>query len=255
MVFEKNSRKIHVFSLNGNSIDTQILESWPNAIGALESDKIFCSYYHKLAKEGIQLGLFSRREEVIEDFINLQKNMEFVPTDNSFYANQDRLFHVPTFADSAIVFKKDSVEKTIHFVFEDKFITEEIKNNAYKDKLDDFYHFKGVQYINTYYETSRFHYLKYVCDRMFVNHLIDKKSKKQYKFISSLIKGLFPSTVFCVRDNKLLYIVTKQDVEDIRHLLEPADYIKVLSESDEIVKKIFKGEETLPLILSIEIKE
>lgn len=253
-VFEKDSRKIHVFSIDGRYIETRALESYPNAIGALEDGKIFCSYYHKEAKDGIQLGLLNKDETVIRNFINLKSNMQIVPTDHSFYVNQNRLFHVPSFADSAIVFHKDSVQKVVRFDFQDKFIPGDLKKEVYNGESENFHRFNGISYIETYYETSRFHYIKYVLAGVYVNHLVDKRKGKQYHFVSNLTKGLLPGSALCVRDNKLLFLVTKQNVDDIRQFITPEEYRHALSESDEIIRKIFRNEETLPLILSIEIK-
>ena len=253
-VFERNTRKIHVFSVDGSSKETIILESWPNAIGALKKNDLFCSYYHKQAKDGAQLALLSKDEEVKKIFINLQENMKFQATDNSFFSSCGKLFHVPNFADSAIVFNRDSVEKVVRFSFEDKFITKEIKKEIYDGKMENFFQFDGVQSINTYYETTRFHYLKYMFSGICINHLIDKRTNNQYKFANSLVKGILPSDVFCVKDNKLLYLVTKQKVEEYRHLLDDDTLAEELSESDDVVRRIFNGEEPLPLILSVEIK-
>lgn len=255
LVFEKLARKIHKFTLEGKSIGTKVLESWPNAIGALEDNRIYCSYYHKLAKDGLQLALLSDNEDLIKPFIHLHNNMRFVPTDKCFKASQGKLFYVPSFADSAVVFNKDSVEKVVRFKFEDKFITEDIKHEAYNDKLENYHNFNGIQFINTYYETTRFKYLVYVYADMYINHLIDNASGKQYKFVNSLTEGLFPGNVLCVKDNKIFYLVTKQNVEELRHLLDSSVLNDALSKSDDIIKKIFNGEESLPLILSIEIKE
>lgn len=255
LVFEKHARKIHKFTLEGRAIGAKIMESWPNAVGAMEDNRIYCSYYHKLAKSGFQLALLSEDEDLIKPFIHLQNNMRFVPTDKCFSVSHGKLFYIPSFADSAIVFNKDSVEKVVRFIFEDKFITEDIKLEAYNNKLDNYHHFDGIQYINTYYETTRFKYLVYVYAGLFINHLIDNATGRQYKFVNSLTAGLFPSNVLYVKGNKLFYLVTRQHVEELRHLLDSSVFNDALSKSDDIIKKIFNGEEPLPLILSIEIKE
>ena len=254
-VFERNSQKIHKFSIEGESLETCQLSSWPNAIGKLEDEKSFCSYYHKMSNSGAQLCLMSNSEIVEKVFIDLKTNMRFIPTDNSFYVNEGHLFHVPSFADSSIVFNKDSVEKVVKFTFDEKFISEEIKEDAYNDNLDRFRSFDGIQYINTFYETSRFYYLKYSYCNIFLNHLVDKRSGKQYLFVSNPTKGMLPASVLCVRDNKIFFLITKQDVEDTRHLCDDVDlYRKELSLSNPLIQRIFEGEESLPLIFSIEIK-
>lgn len=255
LVYERSECMIRTFAINGNHKNTQKMISWPHAIGAIEGDKIFCSFDNIMAKDGIQLGILNRDEKVIETFINLKDDMDFVPSNSCFYSNEEKMYHIPCFADSAIVFNHEKVEKVVHFSFEDKFLTKEIKEEACNAKLDNFHRFKGIQFIENYYETSRFHYLCFVQDGKFVNLLIDKNNNKQYQFTSSLTKGLFPSSVLCVRGEKILYLITKQNVEDIRHLVEPEALNKFLSMSDEVIRRIFRGEESLPLILSIEIKK
>jgi hypothetical protein len=254
-VYERYECRLHVFTIDGKPVESKFLASLPQSIGALKGDCLFCSYDDILSKDGIQLGLFNRDEEVIKDFINLNESMNFVPNNECFYASMNRLFHIPAFSDSSIVFHEDSVEKVVRFIFEDKFLTEDIKEEALDAKMDNFNKFDGIQFIKTYYETSRFHYLKYSYRNLFVNHLIDKKSKKQYSFASSPIKGLLPSTAMCVRGDKLLYLITKQNIEELRYLLDDRILGKAVSESNEIIQRIINGEESLPLILSIEFIE
>lgn len=255
LVFEKRTRKIHKFTLEGKAMGAKMLESWPHAIGTLDGNRIYCSYYHRLAKDGLQFALLSENEELIKPFIHLQNDMAFVPTDNCFSVSQEKLFYVPSFADSAFVFANDSIEKVVRFTFEDEFITEDIKQEAYNDNLKNFHHFDGVRYIYTYYETTRFKYLAYNYCGMYMHHLIDNATGKQYKFGNNLIAGLLPTTILYVKDNKLYYLITKQNVEDYRYIMKPTVLKEELSKSDDTIKRIFNGEESLPLILSIEIKE
>lgn len=153
------------------------------------------------------------------------------------------------------MFANDSIEKVVRFTFEDEFITEDIKQEAYNDNLKKFHHFDGVKFIDTYYETTRFKYLVYVKGILYMHHLIDNATGKQYKFGNNLTAGLLPSNVLCVMDNKLYYLITKQNVEDLRYLIKPTVLNEELSKSDDAIKRIFNGEESLPLILSVEIKK
>lgn len=254
VVFEKNSRKIHLFSIDGRNSDSFILKSWPNAVGVLERGKLFCSYYQKEAKDGLQLALLSENEDVVSPLIFLGDDMKFTPSDLSFYKIEDRLFHVPNFADSAIVLSADTVEKIVKFNFEDNFISEEIKKDAYRDDLKKYHAFEGIKRIETYYETSEYDVIGFVYDKTLVNQLINKKDGRQYRFISALPKGLFPSTVFCVRENKIYYLFTKEAVEEIRWLLNTDTLEKALKSSSSLIRDIFSGDIPLPVIVSIEIK-
>lgn len=210
IVYEKNSRKVHVFSLDGSQSESFLLESFPNAIGVLERGKLFCSFYQKEAKEGLQLAILTENEDIVSRLIFLGQDMEYFASDNSFYKVKDELFHVPNFADSAIVFKSDTVERVVKFRFEDNFITKEIKEKAFHDDLESYRKFTGIKSIVTYYETSRYRVLRFVYDVYFVNHLVDKTDGRQYRFISALPKGLFPSSTFCVREDKIYYLITKE---------------------------------------------
>lgn len=82
LVFERQARKLHKFTLEGKAMGAKMLESWPHAIGTLDSNRIYCSYYHRLAKDGLQFALLSENEELMKPFIHLQNDMGFVPTDN-----------------------------------------------------------------------------------------------------------------------------------------------------------------------------
>lgn len=253
VVFERNSRKVHTFSIHENKSSAFILESWPNSIGVLNKGKLFCSYYHKEAKEGLQLALLTNNEDIKSDFMYLGQNMAFVPSDLCFYKIADRLFHVPSFADSAIVFRADTVEKIVRFNFEDTFISEDIKQEAYKDHLERLRCFEGIKYIESYYETSKYDVIKFVYNKFVINHLIDKTDGRQFRFSSALPMGIFPSTVFCVRDNKIYYVITKENVEETRTILTPKVYESELTKSSNVIKDIFNNKVSLPVIVSIEI--
>lgn len=254
VVFEKNSKKIHVFALDGSKPESFILQSWPNAIGVLDRGRIFCSYYQREAKEGMQLALLSENEDVVSPFIFLGHDMEFVPSDKSFYKIKEQLFHIPCFADSAIIFRSDTVEKIVKLKFEDDFITEELKEKAYKDNLENYNNFNGIKYVSEYYETSEYNIIRFLFEQVYINQIINKKNDKQYRFISALPRGIFPSNVFCVRDDKIYYLITKENVEEIRILLEKEALEKQMKISSSIIKDIFNDKIQLPAIVSIKIK-
>lgn len=254
VVYEKNSRKVHIFSIDGAKSESFILKSWPNAVGMTERGKLFCSFYQKEAKDGLQFGLLSEDEEVVRPLIYLGQDMEFVPSDLSFYKVNDRLFYVPCFADSAIVIRGDSIEKTVKLDFEERFITKEAIADAYRDKLDKYRDFKGVKYVDTYYETSEYAVIRYVCGDIFVNQLVNRKDGRQYRFASALPEGLFPSSVFCVRGNKMYYLFTRESVGEVRVVLNSDIYSKELAKGSKVVQDILNGKVQLPAVVSIEIK-
>ena len=254
VVYEKNARKVHVFSLDGSKSEAFILKSWPNAVGVLDEGKLFCSFSQKEAKEGLQLALLSEDEGLLSRYIFLGEDMEFVPSDQSFYKVGDRLYHVPNLADSAIVFHADTVEKVVQLRFADGFLPDDIREEAFADRLEAYHAFAGVKCVDGYYETSRYRVVCFVYGDYCMNQLIDKTTGQQYRFLSALPKGLFPSTVFCVRGDKLYYLFTKEDVEELRILLNADVYAESLRQSSSVIQDICNGKVPLPAIVSLTIK-
>ena len=254
IVYERKARKVHVFSLDGSQSESFTLESSPNAVGVLDRGKLFCSFYQKEAKEGLQLAILTENEDIASRLIFLGQDMEFIPSDYSFYKIKDELFHVPCFADSAIVFRGDTVERVVKFRFEDEFITKEIKEKAFRDELESYRDFTGIKSITTYYETSRYNVLSFVLGSYNVNQLVDKTDGRQYRFIGSLPKGLSLSTEFCVRGDKIYYVITKENVEETRTLSDADVYEGQFKQSCKTLRDIYSGKVQLPAIVSIEIK-
>ena len=258
LVYEGQKSMLHVFAIGGDYVKTiRFSQLYPDAIGAIAYDKIYCLCQRKAGEDGdaAQLCTVSDNGEIIESLISLEDDMAFVPHKRCFHSYQNRLYHIPSYADSAIVFNRNSVEKVVRFTFDDDFLTEKEKAEACAGQIESYFHFKGIQSIVAYYETSRFHYLVYVDSGTYWHHLIDKENGKQYRFNTDMTKGLFPGSALCVRDNKLLYYVSKEKIDEMRQIIDPDAYEKLLAKSHETIQRIFRGDEQLPLILSIEIKE
>ncbi len=252
-VFERDSRRIIIFTKDGNYKETIQLNYWPYSIGYTSSGNYLASFNYKKAGDGLQLGVIGLNEEVVNPILYLQNDFDFVTTHNTSILSDGLLYHIPNFSDSIMVFCGDTVKEVIKLNFPYKEIPNEIKKLVAKSEMDNYIAFRGINSISNYYETNSFVNFSYSLSHVKFNCLIDKRNKKQYHSSGGFFQGVFPGHTYCVKGDYILWLITQDDVDDLLSIMKfnSDNYDSDAIFPHVIVKDIMRKKYKLPLILKI----
>lgn len=253
-VYDNYSRRILVFSMSGTFVKYINLETFPYSICLSKYNNYFCAFNHKIAKDGLQLGIISPNEEIKRSFLRLKENHPFVSNYKAFWKTDTKIYHIPNLADSVFVFANDTLNKIVKLNFDCGFIPPKIQSDAIQEALDEYHNFKGVRNINCYYETERYILVNFTKSILVLYTMIDKQSGKNLCFTSVPINSYFPSGTFCVQGDKMYYLITKEMINNIKDSTSKKELEDLLSESPGIIRDIINDKYDLPLVVSLRIK-
>lgn len=253
-VFERESRRVLTFSMSGELTDMTRFKMFPYSLCVTDSNNYLCALNHKEAKDGLQLALISPDENILKGYLHLDGNYKYVTSDRTFFKCDDIIYHVPNLSDSILVFHEDSITKVIRLSFDCDFVPDRIKKDIYKEDMDEYHGFKGIKTIMEYYETGKYIFIKYKKSILALSTLIDKNTNKQYCFSSVPFEGLFPPCNLYVKDDKIYFLITKEDVSLIKDSMSPDELKRNLRDTSSVVRNMFDNMYDFPLILSVKIK-
>lgn len=254
-VFERDSRRILIFSEDGNHIQTLHLDCWPYSVALTTTGNYLTTFNYKAAGNGIELGIITPNEESVKSILYLQHDYDFVNSNRTSYMSDKFLYHIPNLSDSVLVFYGDTVKEVIKLEFPYVGMPDKIKKQLSKGILEEYKAHRGLTSINDYYETSQLINFSYSLSHVKINCLIDKRNNKQYHSTGAFCQGLFPGNRYCMKDNHIYWLITQDDIGDMSYMIDlclnDENLKKQYDITHPIIKDILKQKYQLPVILKI----
>lgn len=251
MVYERNAHRIHTFNQNGKQVKLQTLKLWPYDVGTLFNGNYVGAFDYKEAGKGLQLGVFDKEENITLPVLNLDETHVFLHNERTFRTVGQQLYHIPNFSDSVLVFKEDTLYKVVHLNFQSPFITQEIIHETNGGNLDRYHKFEGITSISNYYETDNYITFMYTYNNLQIKCIINKQNNKQCSFASAPFKGLFPGHNYIIDGENILWLITEDDIVDLKYALQYDAVQKELAQTHSLIRDIINEKYALPVILRI----
>lgn len=262
-VFDRDGQKIIVFDKRGKcSFVLSTIDYFPHSVGLTYNNKYaYCfNNTNKIFKgENPALIIRGMDDEEPHKMIPLNYTYRFCPFEKTFFANGERLSHIPILSDSVLVFCRDSLQKVVHFDFDGQFITNEMLDNAINkendmkksDKIDTY---NGVHTLKSYQETDSLVLLEYIYQSRNVYWLYNK-TKNSIVHSYMLFDDFSPLSYFYLNENQIVSLVDDENVEFWKkYYYETQKGKEQMLKAPLQLRKLLDGEIRTPAIFYISLK-
>ena len=256
-VFDNRAKKILIFNKSGKVgkvID--VIQYFPNSFGMMANKSYIYDFNLDKFEKNTVLAKCDENNVIKDKLLSRSDSYTFIPSYQTFFANGNRLSHIPLMADSVLVFNADSLEKVVKVDFGGKFIMKENPSLVIDlHKPEEISSYKGVRALLSYQETENLVLLNYVYQSRTCFWLYNKDTKKEVSG-PFLFEGLSPFTNYFINGNQIISVISDEHVSinesDVD--FDKEIYAKNYNNSSKQVQDIFDGKIKLPAIVFISIK-
>lgn len=182
------------------------------------------------------------------------------PGNQTFFANGNRLSHIPLLSDSVFVFSNDTLEKVVMFDFNGRFLIKEDPDFAIETRSNDasaiadkMAKYQGVRSLHSYQETDSLILLQYVYQRYIFNWLYNKRTKTINS--DGLFEGVVPFTYYFLRGSQVIAYVNEENAKMLRDIYQTnKDRKDELEKSSRQIRDLLEGRIDAPALFYITIK-
>ena len=254
--FNYYGQKIVVYDSEGKFLrKINTYREYPWSIGVTGNGKYLYSFMENTC--GTALAICNKDGRIQKKLVPFGTNCSYMTGKKCFFQSGDRISHIPLVSDSIFVFKNDTLEKVVKVDFNGRFVMDVIPDavtgEVEKDDTHRLAMFDGVSHIYDYQETDSLIYFEYDYKPFVGNNarLIRKSTNETYCGVR--FEGLVQYPYLYLLDNKLVFIVCKDEVESIRR--EPRDTLmEEYNKSAPQVQALIDGKIKTPAIFYISLK-
>lgn len=257
-VFDREGQKILVFKKDGSPVRViGTRTSFPFSFGLVDYNKYAFCVQCPLSEKGNNSPalLFSDASgDNKKEILYLRNTYTYIPSERTFFKNEDRLSHIPILSDSVLVFKNDSIEKVIHFDFKGRFLAKEkpeIVTGRVTPNMT--INYDGVWGLYQYQETDSLSMLEYRYNKAIMYWLKNKKNGKITN-AKGILEGICPFSDYYLRGSQIVAIIDKETVNEMRVYAENDTFKKNLGKSSPQIIDVMEGKISTPAIFYISIK-
>ncbi len=259
-VYERSSCRVLKFDSEGNFMTFVKLDVCvPGSLVLTESDNYICCFEDQANGGGAQLSLLDKEGGYIKSFLGAPNNSKLSLIGNPIHKDKDKISFFPFMADSVIMFSNDDVEYTIKIDFCGQFVSEETRAKSMEEgTFDPLYQHKGVQFIDQFELTDSLLHVGYAYNlrrSQFVKNLSNNKTYNTT--FGPLFKGYSPVCDFFVAEDKLLYFIDEEHVDQL-HLNEKdvtSSQVEIMrNSSKQAMLDIMDKKYQFPLIMMVKLK-
>ena len=249
-VFDSNAYKIIIFNDSGKVdkvVDVAYLH--PEDFGMLSNKEYMFDFNINKNESNSVLVKCDKYNYVERELLQREDVYTYVASQQTFYANGDRLSHIPLLSDSVLVFKGDSLEKVVKFDFNGRFIMDEEPTLVVgKHTPKEISAYKGVRGLDYYQESENLVLLRYTYQSVCTYWLYNKKNKKSITS-TALIDGFSGLYNFFVNENQIISLVFDTG-EPFSKEMYDYGYNRV----PEQLQRIYDGKTKLPAVIFFSVK-
>lgn len=266
-IYERNSAKILVFNKNGEFVRN--IGLFNNALApsyiALTDDKhfLFTMDTPNNSKDKSLLSLYNHNMECEKVFLeySIDKPLDtpLLGWSNNTFFHDRYIAYTPLFSDSVLLFSGNNVDKVLKVDFDDKFITNESIKEAFEDgSFQPIFDHKGVQFIERCEVTDSLIYIRYVYDQRccnYVQYLSDKRFFNTHSMCFTT--GLFRCQNPTIYQDKIVYPITKDDVEEMRYnknFINDDEWNELMKHTKQPIKDLIDGKILPPVLMMTKLK-
>ena len=255
-VFDRNAKKILIFNNNGKIKKViDFIQYFPNSFGMKASNKYILDFNFDKDQNNTVLAECDENNIITNELIH-RVDKYYYDIEQTFFANEDRLSHIPLMADSVLVFKDDTLEKIVKFDFGGKFLMEEEPSLVLKlNKPENLTAYKGVRALLSYQETDNLVLLEYIYKKS-VNYWMYNKKTSNCTSGPIIFDGLCPFVNYFLKGNQIISIITKNEVptDGTGEEYDKDIYKRNYNNSPKQIQDIYDGKIKLPAIVFISTK-
>jgi hypothetical protein len=261
-VFDEIGHRINVFKPDG-SIDHVIKTSefFPQSFGLTSNDRymMYFTVGHKGENTANEtpaaLLLLDQNCKKYKDLMSSEGDSFCNISNHTFFQDCGRLSFIPSFSDSVIVFKNDTVEKVVSFDFGGRVLCKEMPEARIQDEGHSFMeNYQGMLGLSRYQETNSLIYLEYIYKECGLYWLYNKNNG-QTAYGNNLFEGVNPYSYFCLNENQIIAYVDDKIVNDFKQYYHNKAFQDNLNKSPKQMKDIMEGKIKVPALFFITIKE
>lgn len=256
-VFDNRAKKILIFDKSGKVRKVvDVIQYFPNSFGMMADRSYVYDFNLDKFEENTVLARCDANNIIKEKLLSRSDSYTFIPSFQTFFANENRLSHIPLLADSVLVFNSDSLEKVVKFDFGGKYIMQENPSLVIDlHKPEEISAYKGVRALLSYQETDNLILLNYVYQSSRNYWLYNKDTEK---VISGpfLFEGLSPFTNYFIKGKQIISVISDEQVSinESDPDFENDIYRKNYKNSAKQMQDIYDGKTNLPAVVFISIK-
>lgn len=258
-VFDRMAQQIKKFKGNGQfSENIWTADLFIHSFGLLNNKHfVYCKSSSSREEDVYNSALILSDLKSVnrKQLLRFKQNYSLLPSEQTFFSNDDRLSHIPILSDSVLVFKKDSLEKIIRFDFGGKFIQKERPDIAIEqNNLKDLNEYDGVTALEVYQETESLAYLRYIYNSTIREWLYNKNTKQTISGYYLFDCFLLNSRLKYLRGNQIVTIIDQERIDFLRDSYRDSDLPELLKQMPPQVKRIFDGNIPVPAVVYISLK-
>lgn len=255
-VFDNRAKKILIFNNMGKlSTVIDVMQYFPRTFGMKADKNYLFEFNFDKDEENTVLAECDEKNTIKSKLLHRLDKYYFY-NEQTFFANDKRLSHIPIMADSVLVFNNDTLEKVVKFDFGGKFLMIEHPSlvlNMHSPKEISAY--KGVRYLQSYQETENLILLDYVYQSNVNFWLFNKRTKKSV-IGPFIFDGLSPFHNYFIKDNQIITIVCEEavSIDETDTSFNKDIFERNYKTSSKQLQDIYDGKTKLPAIVYISIK-
>lgn len=256
-IYERQSVRVLIFNSDGifkESINLRPLV--PASLELLDNGNYLMCFDSKYNGEGHKLAIYDKNKKLIKPLMDFSEDEQLSLIDLTYYKDKDIVYN-PLLSDSIIIISDESVKNVIKIDFDCKFNSKEtMKKSLLKGTYLPLYELKdGAQFITNVEMTDSLLLISFAYN-MHVRHFVkNRANKKVYTSIKhGLLAGITPNGDFTIKENKLVYFITEEDVDFMNSDNEPNFWKSVRKETPSVIRNILDKKIQTPVIVTYKLK-
>ncbi len=262
VIFEKESPRLVIFDRNGELKSSEKLsEGCPYSFTVTDRGNHAFAYSVKqnYFEGSAELAIVSPDENRINAYFPMNKNQNYTRNLRPFSIVNGKTAFIPNMSDRFYIIEGDSISKVCRVRFETPFISDELRDairyggdprlvNKERDR---------IQCIYCYEENDHWVSIEYARGGAVLRYLRSKDVGFETPG-GSMFLGFMPSKSFIISGDKLVFLVTDEDVDAIREdCEEEADgsWNSRYTETADAVKSLIDGELATPALVFVSLSE
>lgn len=251
-VYERNAARLLVFDKDGSYRRSVRFTLIPERICVTGTGNYLCSFESSKNHED-KLALYSPTGEKVKGLIPLTDKEKLYQW-NCFYTDNQTIYHLSPMTDYAVEIKDDSIGSVLKLNFGDCYVSEETMKLAQEKKdLDILLNHAGVQFVESVEITDSLIHISYAFNGKKRNYLQIRSKYMALNDGGSYYCGRWPGAHHWISEDKLIYIFSKEDVEQINEFADKTN-TKIYNDTNDKIKKVLDGVIEPPVFVSVRIK-
>lgn len=253
-VYERDGQTVFRFDSVGNLVTSKrIIGATPYSMTYCGHGKFLMAYDYISETSNSQLSVLDSNLNKVKQLMELPLDKHVTVTYMAFFKS-NRIYHVPKFADSVLVFNTDKLEKVVRLDFDGrKVLPEKYKQDAYAGGgFNSIFQFNdGIGFIIDYQESSNYVLVKYNDKHILNTFIKDKKRNKYYNGMGSIFVFDYPIYDCYLDEDYIVYVISSDDILNFKN---NEDWIEIYNSMPNRMREIFDGKVQLPAIVKIKLK-